>query len=234
MKREETRENLKQNRDDSEYISENRKETQKLMIAEPEAAYHAEYKEEKKQGEYTVKDYYAIPDEKRVELIDGVIYDMAAPTFIHRMFCSEITFRLQYFVREKGGKCIILSSPVDVQLDCNDKTMVQPDIMIVCDRDKILKKVLFGAPDFVAEILSKSTRKKDMGLKLQKYINAGVREYWMVDPDRQKVVVYDLEHEELPVIYGFEEKVPVQIFDGECVIDFAEIYEYMKFLYERE
>ena len=84
----------------------------------------------------------------------------------------------------------------------------------------------------VIEILSSSTRKKDMGLKLKKYITARVREYWMVDPDKKKVVVYDLENEELPVVYGFENRVPVGIFQGECEIDFSEIYESVKFLYQ--
>ena len=82
--------------------------------------------------------------------------------------------------------------------------------------------------------LSPSTRKKDMGLKLKKYISARVREYWMIDPDKKKVVVYDLEHNELPVIYGFEDQVPVQIFDGKCQIDFSEIYSYIEFLFEKE
>ena len=77
-------------------------------------------------------------------------------------------------------------------------------------------------------------RKKDMGLKLKKYITARVREYWMVDPDKKKVVVYDLEHNELPAIYGFEDQVPVNIFAGKCQIDFSEIYSYIEFLFEKE
>ena len=76
--------------------------------------------------------------------------------------------------------------------------------------------------------------KKDMGLKLKKYITARVREYWMVDPDKKKVVVYDLEHNELPAIYGFEDQVPVKIFAGKCQIDFSEIYSYIEFLFEKE
>lgn len=86
----------------------------------------------------------------------------------------------------------------------------------------------------VIEILSSSTRKKDMGLKLKKYITARVREYWMVDPDKKKVVVYDLEHNELPAIYGFEDQVPVKIFAGKCQIDFSEICSYIEFLFEKE
>ena len=73
-----------------------------------------------------------------------------------------------------------------------------------------------------------------MGLKLKKYITARVGEYWMVDPDKKKVVVYDLEHNELPDIYGFEDQVPVKIFAGKCQIDFSEIYSYIEFLFEKE
>ena len=127
---------------------------------------------------------------------------------------------------------MVLPSPVSVQLDEDDRTMIQPDVVICCDREKILQSHVYGAPDMVIEILSPSTRKKDMGLKLKKYITARVREYWMVDPDKKKVVVYDLENEELPVVYGFENRVPVGIFQGECEIDFSEIYESVKFLYQ--
>ena len=188
----------------------------------------------KKQGEYTLEDYYALPDERRVELIDGVIYDMSAPTTIHQLIGLEIWGQLQKFIRKKKGTCIPFAAPVDVQLDCDDRTMVQPDVLVVCDRDKIIKRCIYGAPDFVVEVLSPSTKRKDGIIKLSKYISAGVREYWIVDPDKKQVVVYDFQKEDYPVIYGFGGEIPVGIFDGECQIDFAEIYEYMRFLYEKE
>lgn len=188
----------------------------------------------KKQGEYTLEDYYALPDERRVELIDGVIYDMSAPTTIHQLIGLEIWGQLQKFIRKKKGTCIPFAAPVDVQLDCDDRTMVQPDVLVVCDRDKIIKRCVYGAPDFVVEVLSPSTKRKDSIIKLSKYISAGVREYWVVDPDKKQVVVYDFQKEDYPVIYGFGGEIPVGIFDGECQIDFAEIYEYMRFLYEKE
>ena len=186
------------------------------------------------QGEYTLKDYEAIPDEYRVELIDGVIYDLNTPTTIHQQLAFEIRIRLRGYIRQNKGLCMVLPSPVSVQLDEDDRTMLQPDVVVCCDRDKILRSHVYGAPDMVIEILSPSTRKKDMGLKLKKYITARVREYWMVDPDKKKVVVYDLEHNELPAIYGFEDQVPVKIFAGKCQIDFSEIYSYIEFLFEKE
>ena len=188
----------------------------------------------KKQGQYTLEDYQALPDDCRAELIDGVIYDLNTPTTIHQQIAFEISIRLREYIRKNRGMCVVLPSPVSVQLDEDDRTMIQPDIVVCCDREKILRSHVYGVPDMVIEILSPSTRKKDMGLKLQKYISAGVREYWMVDPDKKKIVVYDLENNELPVIFGFKDQVPVNIFGGACQIDFTEIYEYIEFLFEKE
>lgn len=188
----------------------------------------------KKQGEYTLEDYYALPDERRVELIDGVIYDMSAPTTIHQIIGLKIWHQLESYIQSKKGACIPFAAPVDVQLDCDDRTMVQPDVLVVCDRNKIIKRCVYGAPDFVVEVLSPSTKRKDGIIKLSKYISAGVREYWIVDPDKKQVVVYDFQKEDYPVIYGFGGEIPVGIFDGECRVDFAEIYEYIRFLYEKE
>lgn len=188
----------------------------------------------KKQGEYTLEDYYKIPEEHRAELIDGVIYDMAAPTSIHQMWGGEIYRELANYIRQNQGSCIPLIAPLDVQLDCDNRTMVEPDVLVVCDRNKFKKGIIYGAPDFIAEILSSSTRRRDMSLKLAKYTEAGVREYWLVDPDKKKVIVYDLERNELPSIYTFKDKVPVCIFDRKCSIDFAKIYDNIRFLYENE
>jgi len=193
----------------------------------------------KKQGEYTLDDYYAIPDEYRVELIDGVIYDMSAPKSKHQLLAGLIHHQLADYVEEHDGPCVPIVSPVDVQLDCDDKTMVQPDVLIVCDRDKFQRGVIFGAPDFVVEILSKSTSRKDLGIKYHKYLDAGVNEYWVVYPDKKKVVVHDLAGireglSPLPEIYGEEAKVPVRIYGGACKVDFGRIYKRMAFLYEKE
>ncbi len=187
----------------------------------------------KKPGEYTVEDYRALPEEQRAELIDGVFYDMASPTSIHQLLTGEIYAVLRDYIRQNQGKCIPMISPLDVQLDCDQKTMVQPDVLVICDRSKLQNGIVFGAPDFVIEILSASTRKKDHTLKLSKYSEAGVREYWMIDPDRKRVIVYDLENENYVELYTFEDKVPVRIFDGNCRVDFKEIYDYVSFLYER-
>lgn len=186
----------------------------------------------RRQGEYTMEDYYALPEERRAELIDGIIYDMASPTSVHQLIGAGIWEQLKSYIRNSKGKCVPMLAPLDVQLDCDDRTMVQPDVLVVCDRGRISMNCVYGAPDFIVEIMSKATRRKDSIIKLNKYMNAGVREYWMVDPESRKVVVYDFAHEEYPIIYGGEDKVPVGIFEGECKVDFKEIYEYISFLYE--
>ena len=181
----------------------------------------------KKQGEYTLEDYLAIPDERRVELIDGVIYDMSSPLGHHQIIAGQIHADLLAYISQNGGPCIPFIAPVDVQLDCDDKTIVQPDVMILCDRSKYTPQRIVGAPDFVVEVLSKSTRKKDMYIKMSKYKFAGVREYWLVDPDRKTIVVYDFENDDAIHMYSFRDKVPVGIYNGSCMIDFAPIDDFV-------
>lgn len=197
------------------------------MVCEALAAYLPA----KRQGEFTIEDLKNIPDEQRVELIDGVIFEMQMPSTFHQTICFELSVRLRAFIMEQGGKCVPFAVPVDVQLDCDNKTMVQPDVIVLCGREKNNGKRIFGAPDFVAEVLSKSTRRKDMLIKNVKYENAGVREYWMIDPDKKKILVYDFSGEDYPVIYGFDDVIPVRIFGGKCSINFKEIHDYLKDLY---
>jgi len=200
-----------------------------LYIKEPFAPYTA-----KQQGEFTLDDYYAVPEEQRVELIDGVIYDMGAPTTIHQLLIGILHSLLRSYIKRNHGKCTAFLSPADVRLDCDNKTMVQPDVFVICDRSKITRTCCEGAPDLIIEVLSPSTKKKDSFLKAQKYLDAGVREYWLVDPMRKRVVVYlfDGSPDFAQNLYTFEHSVPVAIFDGKCVINFAEVYEEIAFLYE--
>ena len=115
---------------------------------------------EKKQGEYTISDYYAIPEDVRAELIDGVIYDMAPPLSVHQLLSAKIHGYLARYIEKKGGSCIPFFAPIGVQLDKDDKTIVEPDILIVCDRNQITRRGIYGAPDFVIEILSESTKEE--------------------------------------------------------------------------
>lgn len=178
----------------------------------------------KKAGEFTVEDYYVISEKYRVELIDGVIYDMAAPKFDHQHIAGLIYTQMMNYRIENHEKCLPGIAPIDVQLDRDDKTMVQPDVIVICKKLVKDDKVVYGAPDFVLEVFSPSTRFKDSVIKREKYRTAGCREYWMVDPLNERVRVLDFENN-IDGIYTFDQKVPVHISGGRCQIDFSMIKE---------
>ena len=186
------------------------------------------------QGSYTIEDYYTLPEEKRVELIDGKFYDMAAPTAAHQILIGRIYACFQNHIDSNRGTCLPIFSPVDVQIDRDEKTMLQPDLLILCDREKFRHGIIYGAPNLIVEVLSKSTKNRDLVMKLNKYFTAGVREYWIVDPFEKTILVY-LFSEDAPLEYrkyGGDEKVPVGIWDGACQVDFGEIFAYLDSLEE--
>ena len=185
-------------------------------------------------GPYTLEDYLLLPEDRRVELIDGVFYDMASPTTIHQSIAGFLYTKFLDYVMKKKGPCYPFIAPVDVQLDCDDKTVIQPDVLIVCDRSKYRNGRVFGAPDLVVEVLSPSSKKKDMQIKLSKYYDAGVREYWIVDPEKKILVQYDMEHMELPSVYNAVSTIPVLIWNGEYSIDLKEMFDTIGFLWEME
>lgn len=194
-----------------------------------------QYGVDKAQGEYTIEDCERLPEDVLVELIDGVMYIITSPTLLHQELVGELYTRLREYIKKNGGQCRTLLSPVDVHIDKeDDKTLVKPDVFVVCNRDKFTRRWVEGSPDMIIEVLSPSTRKKDMAIKLKKYMETGVREYWLVDPDHKKVMVYDLENYDFPRIFTFEEKVPVGIFDGDCIIDMQEITKDVGFHFDLE
>ncbi len=179
--------------------------------------------QEKKQGEYTTEDYFITSDEIRVELIDGVMYDMKTPTFDHQKIVGEIYRQIANYLIENNRNCEVGIFPVDVQLDCDNKTMVQPDIFILCNNEKLLKGKVFGAPDFVLEVISFATKRKDYFRKLEKYENAGVREYWIFDPYKKELIVFFFECDIYAQSYDLKQPVPIYIFEKKLQIYFGQI-----------
>ena len=178
-------------------------------------------------GKYTLKDYYALPEDKRVELIDGTFYDMSSPSTIHQHLAGLAYHQIISWIHEKKGSCIPFISPMDVQLDMDDKTMVEPDVMIVCDPSKIKRRCIYGAPDFLMEIVSPWSKKRDYVIKQAKYALAGVREYWIIDPDRNILIQYDFEGEGIPTILPLEGEAGLNIYGGECKINLSEMAEWI-------
>lgn len=182
-------------------------------------------------GNKTYEDYMKLPEGARIEMIDGTFYDMAAPTTIHQDISGIIYFKFQEYIMKNRGNCKTYIAPTDVQLDRDEKTVVQPDIFVVCNRDQITKERVLGAPDLVVEVLSPSNFLMDLVIKYKKYKKAGVREYWVIVPEEKQVIVYRFDICDDPEIYTFDDKVPVGIWDGKCEIDFKEVYEQISFLY---
>ena len=180
-------------------------------------------------GPYTIDDYYALPDNIRCELIDGYFYDMASPSDVHQVLIGEMYVQFyQCAAAHPERDCIVMLSPFDVHLFRDHITMVQPDLLVSCGNGELTGKRYEGAPDLAVEVLSPSSRGHDMLLKLNKYRDAGVREYWIVDPQNWLVLVYDFEISDAPEKYSFTDKVPVGISDGSCEIDFGRITEQLK------
>lgn len=161
---------------------------------------------------YTAKDYWNLPEGRRAELIDGQLYDMAPPNRIHQKLVMELSATLRDYIHSKNGSCEVYPAPFAVNLTRNDKTWVEPDISVICDKNKLSDRGCEGAPDWIIEIVSPSTQPNDYGIKLFRYRTAGVREYWIVNPMTQIVNVYDLENETATAQYSFDEDIPVCIY----------------------
>lgn len=172
--------------------------------------------------EYTVNDIYALPEGNRAELIDGEIFMMAPPSRGHQRIVSFLVREIGNYIKAKEGECEVYPAPFAVFLDADDYTYVEPDISVICDKDKLNDKGCNGAPDWVIEIVSPSSRRMDYYTKLAKYRNAGVREYWVVDSVKEMIIVYYMEEDAAPIIYRFGEMVKVNIYEG-LEIDFREL-----------
>lgn len=175
---------------------------------------------------HTVEEILALPEGERAELLDGEMFMMAAPALIHQDTLGWLHAKIWNYIQEKGRKCKVFPSPFAVFLKDDDKNYVEPDIVVICDRDRLDGQGCHGAPDLAVEIVSPSSKGMDYYRKLEAYRSAGVREYWIVDPVKETVVIYDLEQEEAPVMYHFTDSARVGIFDG-LIIDFSELKAYL-------
>ena len=170
----------------------------------------------------TLDQYEVLPEDKRVEVFDGVVYDMSSPSQIHQTLSMELSNIIYNYIKNKKGSCQVFSAPFDVKLSDKPLTIVQPDIMVICDMDKLDGKRCNGAPDFIIEIVSPNNPADDYIRKLYYYKNAGVREYWIVDPRRKTVIVNYFEGNKLNIQYSFESVIKVNIYE-DLLINFSEI-----------
>ena len=169
---------------------------------------------------YTTDDIYNLPDGERAELIDGQIYYMAPPTRRHQLIAGNLFTIINTYIKSRGGSCEPYIAPFAVFLNADDKNYVEPDISVICDKSKLTDKGCNGAPDWIIEIVSSGSRRMDYYTKLFKYRTAGVREYWIVDPMRETVLIYKAEEDWVPAFSRLGEKSKVGIYeDMEVVVE---------------
>ncbi|MCD8221679.1 MAG: Uma2 family endonuclease [Clostridiales bacterium] len=170
---------------------------------------------------YTIEDIYDLPDGQRAELIDGQIYDMAPPSRKHQRICGALYRKIADYIDANGGSCEVDIAPFAVFLDEDDYNYVEPDISVICDLQKLTDKGCSGAPDWIIEVVSPGSRRTDYMIKLFKYRSAGVREYWVVDPEKCQIIVYDFDHNEMDV-HTFSDSVKSGLYD-DLYIDFTQM-----------
>ena len=176
---------------------------------------------------YTYRDYCLWDDGQRWELIDGIPYAMAGPNLWHQNILLNLGWKFREFLVDK--KCKVVVAPFDVRLNADkaDDTVVQPDLIVVCDPSKLSDgKSCKGAPDLVVEILSPSTARFDTSTKLKKYREAGVKELWIVQSDPEMIQAYMLKEGDFVLVdyFSADQKIPVGILPG-FEIDLADVFE---------
>jgi len=176
---------------------------------------------------YTYEEYLQVPESGvRLELIDGEIFAMASANTRHQRVVRKLIRKIDGHIGD-GGSCEIFTD-LDTRLNfakCDD-TALRPDLLVVCDPSKVGENSINGAPDLVIEILSPSTARRDLRVKLAKYCEAGVREIWIVDPMRDVVMTY-IRNEAGAYeskIYDVDDEIPMHIFEG-FVIQGSDIFD---------
>lgn len=143
---------------------------------------------------YTIKDIEALPEGERAELIDGELFRMDAPTWTHQDILGELFVNIKLYIKKNKGKCRVLPAPFAVYIKKDKRNYVEPDISVICDEKKKSEKGCQGAPDWMIEIVSPSSKTMDYERKVKLYREAGAREYWIVDSETETVTVYDFEN----------------------------------------
>ena len=175
---------------------------------------------------YTYMDFLEWDESFRAELLDGEIVMMAPPASKHQRVSGELFFQIRGYL--EGKPCKVFAAPFAVRLfpqkDNSDDTVFEPDIVVVCDPDKLDERGCNGAPDLVIEIISPSTAKYDRVVKFRKYQSAGVKEYWIVDPEIKSVESCVLENTRYVMnVYEETEKAPVSVLKG-CEVDLQKVF----------
>lgn len=176
---------------------------------------------------HTVEDILALPEGERAELIDGEMFLMAAPTWTHQEILGWLHIEIAMHIRSNNGKCRVIMAPFGVFIKRDNKNYLEPDISVICNRDRLDEKGCHGAPDWVIEIVSPSSKDMDYKRKRIVYQEAGVREYWIIDPLQETVTIYHFETGEEAARYRFTDKVKSGVLEG-LEIDFSDRKRYLE------
>ena len=170
----------------------------------------------------TAEDYWNLPESCRANLINGKLYRSLTPNTIHQTLVLELADAFDKYVNIHADSCEVMMGPFGVNPDAEGKNWVEPDISVICDPSKLDDRGCNGAPDLVIEIVSPSSRRMDYSTKNALYSESGVREYWIVDPAKERTTIYRYEEDAAPVFYLFSDDVPVSIFP-ELTINVADL-----------
>ena len=173
---------------------------------------------------YSHRDIDALSEGTHAELINGKLYLLATPTRIHQFLVGELFFAIKSHIRENNGSCHVYASPFAVRLFEDDSTYVEPDLAIICNKDKLTERGCNGAPDITIEIVSPGNANHDYVTKLAKYQQAGVREYWIINPELQKTLVMNFKNPAHTGEYIFDETITSGVLEGlsVCIGEFLE------------
>lgn len=166
---------------------------------------------------FTIKDIYNLPEGQRAELIGGQLYDMAPPNRMHQEISFALSRKIADHIDSKQGDCRVYPAPFAIFLNTDEETYLEPDISVICDKNKLSDRGCEGAPDWIIEVVSPSSRKMDYNTKNFLYANAGVREYWIVDPARERTTIYHYEEDAAPAIVPFNQTIQAGIYSDLCI-----------------
>lgn len=179
---------------------------------------------------YTYADYLTWPEEQRYEIIDGVPYMQAAPTWQHQLICMELSRQFANFLQDKS--CMVFTAPFDLRIPEEDEkdeetiNVLQPDIVVICEKEGLKGTGYYGIPTLIIEISSPSTAKQDKVFKFNKYEKAGVKEYWIVEPEGKFLSAFTLQDNKRygrPETYTEEDKIKVSVLPG-LVVNLAPVF----------
>jgi Uma2 family endonuclease/transcriptional regulator with XRE-family HTH domain len=179
-----------------------------------------------RQGTYTMEDVDSLPDSVKAELVDGYIYIKDSARYEHQIVASKLDHYFEAFIEVNNGDCMV-TQDARVKINNDENTLFYPDVSIVCDPSIIRKGNVYGAPDLIVEILSDSTKDRDWGIKKTMYIEAGVKEYWIINITSRQIIIFEntFDGDFRVKVYGFDDTIPVGIYDGKLRIDFSRIAE---------